>query len=157
LELGTLNFPGGRNLIVKPLTTNHWPLTTVLTAAVLILLLALPSAAAALVEKVYPGYGNLIRLQLTEDGGPADLSGVTGAALVLNGRSIIASTPAGGALTWSQSGYLPGELRLALNALSPPLTPGFHAAWLILYSSDYPAGLVWETQLQLEVMPAGPN
>jgi len=86
---------------------------------------------------VYNGRDNTIDLQLTEEGAGHSLSAVM--RMVLKGDTVTVDSAAHPtAFDWTTD---PGKLVLALGGAG--LATGTYLMQLVIYSADYPDGLVW--------------
>jgi len=93
-------------------------------------------------EIVYLGHDNTIDLLLKQDGTAQDLSGVTKITATFGDTLIESTDAANGPITWAQSGYDTGEIRLALGAQS--IDEGRYMVPIVVYDSGNPNGIVWD-------------
>lgn len=98
-------------------------------------------------EVVFLSRGNVINIQLRQDGEPSDLSGLTSITATFGGSKI---TGTGGSadpkVAWADSepppvGWLKGEVRLNLGAES--IAAGLYQVPIILRDALYTTGLDW--------------
>jgi len=92
-------------------------------------------------EVVYLGHDNTIDLLLKADGTAQDLSGVTKITATFKDTLVESTDAANGPITWAQSGYDTGEIRLALGDQS--ITPDRYMVPIIVYDATNTEGVVW--------------
>ena len=94
-------------------------------------------------EIVYLGHDNTIDLLLKADGTAQDLSGVTKITATFGDTLIESTNAANGPITWAQSGYETGEIRLALG--DQEISPGGYNVPIVVYDAVNTDGIVWGT------------
>ena len=101
-------------------------------------------------EYIYLGHDNTIDLILKADGTAQDLSGVTKITATFGSTLIESTDKASGLITWDQSGYDTGEIRLDLGQQS--LTADTYTVPIVVYDATYTNGVVWE-DIRIVVKP----
>jgi hypothetical protein len=106
-------------------------------------------------EKVYLGRDNPINLILLSDEVATPTDSVTQIGLRIGKAYILgeSSQNSTGIIRWGQPTYEVGEVRLYLGGASSILVPGRYSAALIVYDPGAPAGIVWDDELRIQVMP----
>jgi hypothetical protein len=95
-------------------------------------------------EKTYRGYDNINDLLLKADGVAQDISSITKAAFIYNGKEFN-STNFATAFDWSTDGS-DGVIHLKIGKIGSSIDVGRDKeAELILYDANYPNGHVWGT------------
>ena len=92
-------------------------------------------------EIVYLGHDNTIDLLLKADGTAQDLSSVTKITATFGDTLIESTDAATGPITWAQSGYDTGEIRLALGDQS--ITADRYMVPIVVYDATNTDGIVW--------------
>ena len=93
-------------------------------------------------EIVYISHNNINQLRLRASGVPQDLSAATKITATFRNKLISSEDPAGGGITWNQSGYLTGEIRLDLGAQSIP-SGTYDDVYVVVYDGLNTDGIVW--------------
>ena len=78
-----------------------------------------------------------------------DLSAATKITASIDGTLISSTDKAAGLITWDQSGYDTGEIRLDLGAQS--LSAGQHRMVIVVYDDDNTNGIVWGKGVNIRV------
>ena len=94
-------------------------------------------------EIVYLGHDNTVDLLLKADGTAQDLSSVTKITATFGDTLIESTNAANGPITWAQSGYETGEIRLALGDQS--ISTGSYNVPIVVYDAVNTDGIVWGT------------
>jgi len=92
-------------------------------------------------EYAYLGHDNTIDLILKSDGTAQDLSAVTKITATFGSTLVESTDKASGLITWDQSGYDIGEIRLDLGQQS--LTADTYTVPIVVYDATYTNGVVW--------------
>jgi hypothetical protein len=110
-------------------------------------------------EAVYLGHDNSVDLVLKANGAAVDLSSVTKVTLSVGGATIESVGAGSGPIRWAQNGYQAGEVRLFLGDQSLSPSSADQPAWITVYDSTNPEGVVWgriglKVIGEVEVVPA---
>ena len=100
-------------------------------------------------EIVYLGHDNTLDLCLKADGAAQDLSAATKITASIDGTLISSTDKAAGVITWDQSGYDTGEIRLDLGEQS--LNAGQHRMVIVVYDAGNTNGVVWGKGIDIRV------
>lgn len=95
-------------------------------------------------DSIYLGdYDNTVSFQLKLNDAGVDLSSATQIEALIAGILVTSVNGANDLIRWDQAGYLTGEVRAKLGSLTG-LAPGSHPCNFIIYTPDYPDGLVFD-------------
>ena len=93
-------------------------------------------------EIVYISHNNINQLRLRASGVSQDLSVVNKITATFRNKLISSTDKAAGDITWDQSGYLTGEIRLDLGEKGIP--PGtYDDVYIVVYDELNTDGIVW--------------
>lgn len=97
------------------------------------------------VEYIRTEYDNTIDLLLSENGTAIALTSVSKIMATFDEssgeRQITSEDAAAGDITWAQSGYATGEIRMTLGRLDPRIEDGRYDVPIVIYASTFPNGI----------------
>ena len=96
----------------------------------------------AATEVIYLGHDNSIDLLLKADDAAVDLSSVTKITATFGDLLVESTDKAAGVITWDQSGYDTGEIRLAVGGVADMPT-GKRDVPIVVYDATNTDGIVW--------------
>jgi len=92
-------------------------------------------------EIVWLGHDNTIDLQLTASSSAQSLNAVTKITATFGSTLVSGSSRSTGAITWQNSGWSTGEIRMDLGSQS--ISAGEYNVPIIVYTASYANGIVW--------------